>query len=362
MRKWLLPLLLITGALLFAIRHYVTEPLYHAQAYVFGTLVDINIYGESDQRAQSLTNDIFQQFEHLQRTLHAWKPQADGKPSALGTVNLAFAQGPEAVRISPELATILRDAQTWSSRSEGLFNPAIGHLIEHWGFQRDEFGPVRINPDKIKSLVRAQPSMSDLSITNNTVLSHNPNVKLDLGGYAKGYALDWAAQYLRQHQVKHALINIGGNIIAIGQHGSQPWRVGIQHPRKPAAIAVLDLADGWAIGTSGDYQRYFFQDQQRYCHIIDPRSGYPVQHTQAVTVLIPPQPNSGVLSDVASKPIFIAAPEEKLQAAIKMGVEYFLIIDRASNITISEKLAHRITWLDAEDIKQHAHVNIIRTH
>lgn len=361
MRKWLVSLLLIAGALLFAIRHYVAEPLYHAQAYVFGTLVDINLYGESDQRAQLLANHIFQQFEHLQRTLHAWKPLPNGKPSELGAINLAFAKGTDAVHISPDIAAILRDAQAWSLRSERLFNPAIGHLIEHWGFQRDEFGPVDIDAVKIQSLLHARPEMSDIVIQDHAVFSQNPHVKLDLGGYAKGYALDWAVQYLRQQHVKHALINIGGNIIAIGQHGSQPWRVGIQHPRKPGALAVLDLPDGWAIGTSGDYQRYFVLNQQRYCHIIDPRSGYPVQHTQAVTVLIPPRHDAGVLSDVGSKPIFIAAPSEKIQAAKKMGITYFLVIDRESNITLSEKLARRITWLDAENLKQHTHVNIIRT-
>ena len=84
------------------------------------------------------------------------------------------------------------------------------------------------------------------------------------------------------------LINIGGNIIALGQHGNKPWRVGIQHPRLPTAIATLDLPDGWAIGTSGDYQRYFMLNGNRYCHIIDPRTGYPSQHTQEVTVLVPP--------------------------------------------------------------------------
>lgn len=124
---------------------------------------------------------------------------------------------------------------------------------------------------------------------------------------------------------------------------------------------MLDLQDGWAIGTSGDYQRYFVLNQQRYCHIIDPRTGYPVQHTQAVTVLIPPGHDAGVQSDVGSKPIFIAAPSEKIQAAKKMGITYFLVIDRESNITLSEKLARRITWLDSENLKKHTHVNIIRT-
>ena len=110
-------------------------------------------------------------------------------------------------------------------------------------------------------------------------------MQLDLGGYAKGYALDRAAELLRKQGIHNALINIGGNVLALGQHGNRPWRVGIQHPRKPGALATLELHDGEAIGTSGDYQRYFMLGKVRYCHLIDPRSGYPMQGVQAVTVL-----------------------------------------------------------------------------
>ena len=90
---------------------------------------------------------------------------------------------------------------------------------------------------------------------------------------------------MHKQGIRNALINIGGNILALGQHGDRPWRVGIQHPRKSGALATLDLHDGEAIGTSGDYQRYFMVGNVRYCHLIDPRSGYPVQGVQAVTIL-----------------------------------------------------------------------------
>jgi thiamine biosynthesis lipoprotein len=122
--------------------------------------------------------------------------------------------------------------------------------------------------------------------------------------------------------------------------------VGIQHPRQPNAIAVLDLPSGWVIGTSGDYQRYFDLGGKRYCHIINPATGYPVQGLQAVTVLIPPQANAGVLSDVASKPIFIATPESRSEAAKAMNVENYLVIQSENKIMVSAPMARRITWLD----------------
>lgn len=363
MRKWPLSLIVIAilAIALVSIRTLRQEPLYHIQSYIFGTLVDISIYDEPEQRAKQVTNQILLDFQNLHNQLHAWKPVSAGQlgkpgvPSELGVLNAAFAKGDAPTPISPQLAAMLTDATDLSVKSHGLFNPAIGQLIGTWGFQRDEFSAVDIDDAKIKALVKTKPQMTDIVLSNNTAYSTNPNVKLDLGGYAKGYALDMAADYLRQQQVKNALVNIGGNIIALGQHGDKPWRVGIQHPRKPAAIATLDLADGWAIGTSGDYQRYFMLDGKRYCHIIDPRSGYPVQHTQAVTVLIPPQKNAGVLSDVASKPIFIAAQEDKAHAASLIGIQYFMVIDQQSNIWLSKAITPKLNWLDS-DVKKPDHV------
>lgn len=327
------------------------EQLYHSQSYVFGTLVDISIYGETDERARLLSNQVLQEFQTLHDRLHAWKPVAEGQPSELGLLNASFALSKQPVAISPDLAYMLNDATTLSAKSNGLFNPAIGHLIGTWGFQRDEFSAVAIDDEKIQSLVKAQPSMSDIIIKNNTAYSSNPAVKLDLGGYAKGYALDIASTYLRKAHVKNALINIGGNIIALGQHGDKPWRVGIQHPRLPTAIATLDLPDGWTIGTSGDYQRYFMLNGKRYCHIIDPRTGYPAPHTQSVTVLVPPQlaghTQAGVLSDVASKPIFIETAANRSKAAQSFGIENFIVIDDQSHIFVSKKMLQKLNWTEA---------------
>jgi thiamine biosynthesis lipoprotein len=332
----------ILWLLLFCLAGCAREPLYQSQSYVFGTLVDISIYGETDARAQQLTAHIQQEFQRMHDNLHAWKPGGE-----LYRLNQAFAAG-QSTAISPETANILQQATDVSQRSDGLFNPAIGALIGLWGFQRDEFTPVSPDPQQIAALVKANPSMTDLVISGSTISSRNPAVKLDLGGYAKGYALDLAATYLRQQKVKNALINIGGNIIAIGQHGSQPWRVGIQHPRHAGALATLDLPDGWAIGTSGDYQRYFELNGKRYCHIIDPRSGFPAEGVQAVTVLIPPQQHAGALSDADSKPLFISGSAHWREAAQKLGLQYAMLIDSNGAIQLTPGMKNRIK-LEAGD-------------
>lgn len=315
-------------------------PLVQTQSYVFGTLVDISIYGETEDKAHTVTSHILQDFQRLHHQYHAW--QSD---SELSKLNQSFVAGKTPIAISPELIQMLTQAQVLSKQSEGLFNPSIGGLIGAWGFQRDEFSPVEINDASIKKLVLANPKMSDIVIKGNTAFSTNPAVKLDLGGYAKGYALDLAVAELQKQGVKNALVNIGGNIIALGQHGDKPWRVGIQHPRQPKPMATVDLLSGWAIGTSGDYQRYFEQGGKRYCHIIDPRNGYPAQGTQAVTVLLPPSAQAGVLSDVASKPIFLSAPDQRAHFAKTMGVDNYLVVNAEGDVSLSASMNQRVHWL-----------------
>ena len=321
------------------------EPIYNTQSYVFGTLVDISIYGESEQQSREISSQINREFQQLHNRLHAWRP------SEILNLNHAFSTGQTPVSIKPDIAAMIKYATAYSLQSNGLFNPAIGGLIESWGFHHDEFKPVDVDKNKIAGLVTANPKMTDIVIENNKIYSTNSSVQLDLGGYAKGYALDLGLKILKANGVKNALINIGGNIIALGKHGNIPWRVGIQHPRQPNAIATLDLESGWAIGTSGDYQRYFELAGKRYCHIIDPTTGYPVQGMQAVTVLIPPQVNAGVISDVASKPIFISKPENRAAAAKAMQVENFMVIESPTSIYLSPAMAKRISWLDKEAAK-----------
>ena len=325
------------------------EQIFQSQSYIFGTLVDITIVDLPETRARELANHVMQDFQGLHNRLHAWQD------SDLSRLNAGFAQGGK-VTISAELMQIISDVTVLSQQSDGLFNPAIGGLIKAWGFQRSEFTAIQPNPENIRALVKENPQMTDIIVKDNQAYSTNPAVQLDLGGYAKGYALDIAAKYLRGQGVKNALINIGGNIIALGQHGDNAWRVGIQDPRGSGALAIVDLADGWAIGTSGDYQRYFELNGQRYCHIIHPYTGNPAQDTQAVTVLIPPQHNAGTLSDVLSKPIFLSPANQRMKYVKKFNLENVMIIDSQHHIFITKALAKRLTWLDGN---QEKHVQLL---
>jgi len=314
------------------------EPLYQEQGYVFGTLVEVSVYGEDEARARQAVSEVLHEFQRLHEMLHAWQP------SELSEMNAAFAKG-ESDTISAELVAILQDAARLSQRSQGLFNPAIGGLVQLWGFHADEFKPVQPDEKQIALWVAANPQMSDISIVRGRAKSKNKFVQVDLGGYAKGYALDRAAELLHKQGIHNALINIGGNVLALGQHGNRPWRVGIQHPRKSGALATLELRDGEAIGTSGDYQRYFMLGNVRYCHLINPRSGYPMQGVQAVTILTRGA-HAGVLSDAASKPLFIAGARGWRAAATQMGLSEAMLVDGQGNIHLTTGLQKRLEFTD----------------
>jgi len=322
------------------------EPLYQEQGYVFGTLVEVSVYGEDDAKAKQAVAAVMQEFQRLHNLLHAWKP------SPLSEMNTAFSQG-KAETVSPEVEAMLRDATQLSEQSGGLFNPAIGGLVKLWGFHADEFKPAMPDEKQLAALVAAQPQMRDISFSTASVhgqqlitaRSSNRAVQVDLGGYAKGYALDRAALLLKQQGVRNALINIGGNVLALGTHGSRSWRVGIQHPRKPGPLATLELHDGEAIGTSGDYQRYFELNGKRYCHLIDPRTGQPVQGVEAVTVMTHGA-RAGVLSDATSKPLFVAGPAGWLAAAHSMRLDDALLIDSAGTVYLTAAMQKRLEFTD----------------
>jgi len=193
--------------------------------------------------------------------------------------------------------------------------------------------------------------MEDLVVHGNRVTSSNPAVQIDFGGYAKGYALDRAARILQDAGITNALVNVGGNILALGRRGDTPWRVGVENPRgtdEAGLLGTIELADGEAIGTSGDYRRYYIVDGKRYSHIIDPRTGYPVAGVRSVTVVAPPQPGAGALSDATSKPLFIAGPSGWREAAKKLGIAQALLVDEGGHVHVTPELAQRLQRGDVE--------------
>ncbi|WP_426164594.1 FAD:protein FMN transferase [Pseudoduganella sp. R-34] len=301
------------------------DEVHHVQGHVFGTQVEVSIYGPSEAEAREQGAAVLREFDRLHHKYHAWQP------SQLTALNDAIARG-ESFDADEEMVGLLRSAAELSARSGDTFNPAIGRLIRLWGFQKNDITAGGPPAEEVDRLVKANPRMADLHFDGNRITSSNRAVMLDLGGYAKGYALDRAAQILRRANVKAALVNVGGNAIALGQPGSRPWMVGIRNPRGPEMVARVALHDNEAIGTSGDYERYFMKDGKRHAHIIDARTGQTVDLVASVTIITSGGADAGLRSDGNSKPLFVVGPQGWCGMAQRLDLKEAMLIDAQGEV------------------------------
>ena len=336
----LLPLLLLL-LLLFLSACTRTEPIHRTTGRVFGTVVELQIYGGSPERAAQLGRAVLSEFDRLHHKFHAWQP------SMLTGLNEAIARG-EPFAADAEMVGLLQSATILAERSENLFNPAIGGLVRLWGFHSSTFEPRDPAAADIARWVAANPRLSDLRYRGASISSVNQAVMLDLGGYAKGYALDRAALILRAGGVKAALVNVGGNVLAIGRPGARPWMVGIHDPRGEGTLASVALHDNEAMGTSGDYQRYFVKEGKRHPHIIDPRSGQTVDLVASVTVITGGGSDAGLRSDGNSKPLFVTGPAGWEAMADRMGLKEVLLIDANKRFLMTPAMRSRLAASGSE--------------
>ncbi|WYK06892.1 FAD:protein FMN transferase [Cereibacter sphaeroides f. sp. denitrificans] len=284
--------------------------------YLFGTLVEIETHGVPERTARAAIARAGQSLQAAHRDWHAWRP------GELETLNAAIAAG-RPQRVDANLAALLREGRRLSCASGGLFDPAIGKLIGAWGFHADTL-PEGDPPSAaaIAALVARHPRMTDLRFDGTEVRALNPAVQLDLGAYAKGAALEMAAAELRAAGVEDAVLNAGGGVQVIGRHGARPWRVAIRDPFQWGVVAGVSLRPGEALHTSGNYERYFDRGGVRFSHILDPRTGRPMQGIVSVSVL----DTDGARADAAATALCIAGREDWPRVAAAMGVRAVLMI------------------------------------
>jgi thiamine biosynthesis lipoprotein len=149
-----------------------------------------------------------------------------------------------------------------------------------------------------------------------------------------------AMQRLRSMGIQNAIINAGGDLNVIGSHGDRPWKVGVRHPQGGGVLAAVELADGEAIYTSGNYERYREHEGVSYSHIIDPRTGMPVWHVASVTVI----DNAGARADAAATALSVAGPDDWYRIARQMGLKYVMLVDEQGGVYMNPAMAERITF------------------
>jgi thiamine biosynthesis lipoprotein len=300
---------------------------YEQQLFAFGTLVDITLYGVEPTRARQAVQAVDTLFQRQHRDWHAWQR------GALDDLNRAIGEG-RSVETDASIIHLVQLGQRFEQLSDGLFNPAIGHLLQLWGFQQDEPNRAPPDPGSIQQWLQATPSTSQLHISGSRISSDNPAVKLDFGGFAKGYSVALAVELLEKHGIRNLIVNAGGDLCLRGRHGDRPWRIGIRSPDGQGVLASLDLEGSHCVFTSGDYERFFEFNGKRYSHIIDPRSGYPAVGIRSVTVLA----GDAALADAAATALFVAGPERWPDIARSMGVRDVLLVDTAGGAQVTDTL------------------------
>ena len=213
------------------------------------------------------------------------------------TARINRAAGRAAVAIDAETAALLAYADRCHAHSEGRFDLTSGVLRRAWDFRAR---PPQLPDQAFLAAAKALIGWAEVEWNERSVRLPRAGMEIDFGGIGKEYAADRVAAICVEHGIGHGLVNLGGDVRAIGtQPDGTPWRVGIRHPREDArAVAYVDLADS-AVATSGDYQRYFDLDGRRYCHLLDPRTGMPVAHWQSVSVVAPLCVVAGSCSTIA---------------------------------------------------------------
>jgi thiamine biosynthesis lipoprotein len=303
-----------------------------------GTLVEITIYDSPPAAAKAAVRRVETLFLDLQRE---WDPWNGG---ALAALNAAAADGGE-VRPDNGLGDLLSRASRISAATGGAFDPAVGQLVRLWGFNDAETLPDQ--PPSAESIQRILDSMVPLALMwdpDNGVLSAAPGTTIDLGAFAKGEAVDRAVQLLLSAGINNAIVNAGGDLRAIGRHGTRPWKIGVREPRESGVLAAIEISGDETVFTSGDYERYFEYQGRRYHHVLDPRTGYPTRGVASVTVI----DAEAAATDAACTALMVAGLRHWPAVASSLGIDQVMVVGEDGAIQMSPAMRERVTLLRDE--------------
>jgi thiamine biosynthesis lipoprotein len=236
---------------------------------VMGTVAEVAVRHPNEAWAQKAIDAALDELRRVDRTMTRFRDDSD-----VGRANLAAGRG--WVTVSDDTATVLAASLAWARDSEGRFDPCLGRVSELWHVESRHEPPPE---SQIRSL-RADGLYRALEIERTgsapRVALADAHAAVDLGGIGKGYGVDLAGQALRDHGVTNALVNVGGDLVALGtDEHDEPWEIGVRSPdHLDQVVQVLRVSDR-AVATSGDYLRYFKYHGRLYHHLLDPVTGEP---------------------------------------------------------------------------------------
>ncbi len=268
--------------------------------FLLNTIVDVTIIskGNTDQ-AMHIAFGAIRNVENLMSSYN--------NDSEIALINKNA--GKSYVKVSPETYNLIKKSIDFSIMTDGVFDISVAPIVDLWGFnQQERHIPSENELEKALSLVGYKKILLDDK--NNSVSLQKEGMKIDLGAIAVGYAVDKAINALKEIGINKALINAGGEIYALGiPKKKKAWRIGIQHPRqKGDLLGSIDIKDN-AVSTSGDYENCFEENGKRYCHILNPKTGMPVDKIMSVTVIA----DNTTDADALSTALMLMKPNEAIE-------------------------------------------------
>lgn len=297
-RPWV-PLLLLIAALP---AH--AEWLDRAES-IMGTRIYVELWHTDAAQGKAGIDAVMAEMHRIDRLMSHYKPD-----SQLSAINARAAREP--VVVDPELFELLRESVRFSELTEGAFDityASVGYLYDYRKHVRPNDAEIR------KALPGVNFRNMALDEKRRSVRFEKPGMRIDLGGIAKGYAVDRGIELLQKRGVQHAVVTAGGDTRIIGDRFGRPWVIGIRHPDDEKKLVTrIPLVDT-AMSTSGDYERYFDEDGVRYHHIIDPKNGRSASRVRSATILGP----TALQTDGLSKTAFVLGPEKTIEIIERMS-------------------------------------------
>jgi len=288
---------------------------YSRAQFLMDTLVEITVVDSDADRAKKVVEKAFQEIRRIEGLLNRYNLQ-----------DQAFQRGygeERSLHVDDEVGSLLKRAIAYGDLSGGAFDITVGVLTKLWGFNEE----VQRIPD-VRSLYEVLPLVNyknlKLSPDGKTIYLKKPGIILDLGGIARGYALDRALEVIRDNGIRHALVKTEGDFRMMG-HSPEgtAWQIGIPHPRdRSALLGVLTTTDN-AVVTLGDYQKFFIEGKVRYHHLLNPKDGMPANQCQSVTLLA----ETAEKAEALATAVFILGPQKGLELIERLPDVEGLILD-----------------------------------
>ncbi len=289
-----------------------------------GTRVGVELWHKDKSIAQEAINAVRTEMQLIDKTMSPFI-----ESSEVARINRQAAEHP--VKISRELFKLILKAQTISKLSKGIFDitfASVGYLYDYQAHQRPTDKTIQKNLAKINyKQIQLLPKTSEIYFKQK-------GIHIDLGGIAKGHAVDRSIQKIAALGIRHALVMAGGDSRLLGDKKGKPWITGIRHPRQKEKYVVVLPLENTAISTSGDYERFFIEGDVRYHHIIQPKTGKSATASQSVTVLGP----DTTTTDALSTTLFILPTQHALKLVNSLPLYDAIIIDKQGVLHFSSGL------------------------